>query len=340
MVQVPQSSPKILIVQLRRIGDVVFTLPVTGALARVFKNPVIDFLVEPPADVLVSLDKNVRKTLSYDISRPLDWIQRVRAERYDAVLDFHANGRTLWITALSGAPVRAGFEGGLNRRLAYNVIAPRTPNRFIVDQKIDLIRALPGVAGSDSRMDWGWKWDLPLPADERAKAKKILDGYNGSGKKWIGFAPLHRHPIRAWHPDQFAQTADRLIQKGFNVILLGGPGERKGLEDIQNLMKEKAAAHEAKSLMEFSSLIFHCSGFLANDNGPQKIAMALNVPSLTVFGPTNPLTINLNRKPQLSIRDEKLFCIACEKKICPYKHECMTNVTVDAVTKKLGELVG
>lgn len=330
MVKVPQDSPKILIVQLRRIGDVAFTLPVIGALRRAFRNPTIDFLVEPPADALVSLDKNVRRTLSYDARRPLEWIRRVRSERYDAVLDFHSNGRTLWITALSGARVRAGFAGALNRRLAYNVIVPAVPNRFIVDQKIDLVRAVAPVAD----VDWNWKWDLTLPPAEISRAEKLLAGF-GSGKTWIGFAPLHRHPIRAWHRERFAAAGDQLIKKGFGVLLLGGPGEKNGLDAVRKLMRENAAVHEASNLLELSALISRCRGFLANDNGPQKIAMALNVPSVTIFGPTNPLTINPNRKPHASIRDESLFCIGCEKKICPYRHECMTNITVGAVVEKL-----
>ncbi len=335
MDKISQNSPKILIVQLRRIGDVVFTLPVVDVISRVFRKPQIDFLVEPPSDALVSLNSNLHRAWVYERNRPWYWIQKIRKEKYDAVLDFHSTGRTLWITALSGAPLRAGFEGSLNRRLVYNSIVKPVPNRFIVDQKVGLIRAL---VSNPNDHDWNWKWDLTLPLNELDRAKNILADRTGKGKL-IGFAPLHRHPIRAWHPERFAEAADRLVQKGFAVLLLGGPGEINGLIQIQNRMKEKAIAHEAKSLLELSALIAQCSAFLANDNGPQKIAMALNVPSLTIFGPTNPLTINLNRKPQISIRDESLFCIACEKKLCPYKHECMTRVDVGAVLEKINVLV-
>lgn len=335
MDKIAQSPSKILIIQLRRIGDVVFTLPVIDVLRRILPQSQIDFLVEPPSDVLVSLNKNVNHVWVYDKERPLEWIRKVRRQKYDAVLDFHSNGRTLWITALSGAPVRAGFAGALNRNLAYNRQAPVIANRFIVDQKIDLLKVL---VKDHKQYSWDWKWDLKLPHGDMEAASRILESKKISVRP-IGFAPVHRHPIRSWHADQYAETADRLIQKGHPVLMLCGPGEKAALEAIRRKMKQPVEIHEAMTLMELCALTARCRAFLANDNGPQKIAMALNVPSLTIFGPTNPLTINLNRKPHLSIRDETLHCIACERKICPYRHECMTHVTPDAVLDKLITLV-
>lgn len=335
MDKIAQSPSKILIVQLRRIGDVIFTLPVIDVLRRILPQSQIDFLVEPPSDALVSLNKNVSHVWVYDKDRPVEWIRKIRRLKYDAVLDFHSNGRTLWITALSGAPIRAGFSGAVNRSLAYNRLVPAVKNRFIVDQKIDLLKVL---VSDWKQYSWDWRWDLKLPRPSLEAAARILESKKMTSQP-IGFAPVHRHPIRSWHAGQYAEAADRLIQKGYPVLLLCGPGEKPALEAIRSKMKLPAGIHEAATLLELCALTAHCRAFLANDNGPQKIAMALNVPSLTVFGPTNPLTINLNRKPHLSIRDETLHCIACERKICPYRHECMTRVTPDAVLDKLITLV-
>src|SRR5260221_4200370 len=98
---------RILIIQLRRIGDVVFTLPVIGALRERFPRAQIDFLVEPPSDQLVRRHSGLSETLVYEKDRPAAWLWKIRARRYDWVLDFHSNGRTLWLSFFSGARVRA-----------------------------------------------------------------------------------------------------------------------------------------------------------------------------------------------------------------------------------------
>ena len=71
---------------------------------------------------------------------------------------------------------------------------------------------------------------------------------------------------------------------------------------------------------------------VAVDNGPKNIAVALGVRTVTINGPTNPLSFNPHGDPDHSvIRDHTLFCIACELNQCPYHHECMQNVKTETV---------
>jgi ADP-heptose:LPS heptosyltransferase len=64
------------------------------------------------------------------------------------------------------------------------------------------------------------------------------------------------------------------------------------------------------------------------------------VPTLTVTGPTNPLSFNPPGDPfHQVLRDDTLFCISCELNVCPYKHECMENVGSETVIKKIQEIL-
>src|SRR4051812_19415278 len=136
----PPSS--ILILQLRRIGDVLFTLPAAGALRRQFPQARIDFLTEKPSDQLARLNPNLSEVLVYDRERPVHWLKEIRARRYDWVIDFHANGRTLMLSLFSGAPLRAAFRGSATRRFVYNHLAETTDRKYIVEQKMDLLKSL------------------------------------------------------------------------------------------------------------------------------------------------------------------------------------------------------
>ncbi|MBI2118052.1 MAG: glycosyltransferase family 9 protein [Elusimicrobia bacterium] len=330
-----QIIKKILIIQLRRIGDVVFTLPVLDLLKRNFPNAQIDFLVEPPADELTQLNPNIHETLVYHKKEAWRWIFKIRKNKYDCVLDFHANGRSLLLTFFSGAPLKIGFEGPLTRKMIYTTCVKTDRNKFIVEQKIDLINAiLP-------KKERSWVWDLKLPIQELKKAEQSLRMLGiGEKDQVIGLLPFHRHPIRAWKNEFFQQTALRLMkQVGYKILLLCGPKEKETLEKEINKNSEKFIIIETDSLIQMAALLKQCSCVIANDNGPQKIAMAVGTPTLTIFGPTNPLSINPNKFPHLYVRNEQLPCLACERNRCPYHHECMENLTPEIVLNKINAIL-
>lgn len=330
-----QKFKKILIIQLRRIGDVLFTLPILPILKRNFPNSQIDFLVEAPSDELTRINPSINETLVYHKKDAWSWIFKIREKKYDCVLDFHANGRSLLLTLFSGAPLKIGFEGPLTRKMVYTTCVKTDRNKFIVEQKIDLIHAiLP-------KEDRAWVWDLKLPFQEleKAKAKLKMLGINEK-EQIIGFLPFHRHPIRAWKKEFFQQTALTLMkQYGYKILILFGPNEKKTWDDILNKNQEKLIAIETDSLIQMASLLKQCSCVISNDNGPQKLAMAIGTPTLTIFGPTNPHSINPNQLPHLYVRNEQLPCIACERSRCPYQHECMENLTPEIVLKKIGTIL-
>lgn len=335
------APEKILVIQLRRVGDVVFTLPVLGALRRAFPKAKIDFLVEKPADQFTRLNPHLNETLVYEKNRAWHWLKEIRRRKYDWVLDFHANGRTLQITLFSGARVKAGFSGPLTRLLAYNLRVETSHGKYIVEQKMDVLRAL-GVATER------WTWDLRLPADERDWAEQFLrDAGLLDGKPLVGIAPASRRETRVWLPERTAETAANLMNAGNHVLMLWGPGEEPFIRSIAEraLSFSKSGAGKMvvppdTSLMRLAALIQRCHAVLAVDNGPKNTAIALDVPTVTVDGPTNPLSFNPLGDPRhIVVRDETLHCIACGLNLCPTKHECMANVSVTRVTQEVLKLL-
>jgi heptosyltransferase-2 len=65
---------------------------------------------------------------------------------------------------------------------------------------------------------------------------------------------------------------------------------------------------------------------ITNDTGPRHIAAALNVPVVTIFGPTHPqwTEIYYAKERQVAV---KVFCGPCQKKRCPLDHRCMTRIS-------------
>ncbi len=324
------TPKKILVIQLRRIGDVVFTLPVLGVLKKQFPEAKIDFLVEKPSDQFVRLNPHVNETLVYEKDKSFYWMREIRKRKYDWVLDFLSNGRTLLLSRFSGAPLRVGFSGPYTRRLIYNHLVPVSTDQYIVDQKLDFLRSL-GLKINH------WSWDIIVPKEEKSWADSFLKsvGIKNSNSNLIGIAPASRRATRRWIPERFVEVIQSLKKSGSNVILFWGKGE---LEFVQSLAKNlDVIIPPETNLLQLAALIEKCSLVVGLDNGPRNIAVALNVPTLVLFGPTNPISINPHNDPKHQVlRDEKLFCIACGLNTCPYHHECMENISSSQVIQKLG----
>ena len=88
-----------------------------------------------------------------------------------------------------------------------------------------------------------------------------------------------------------------------------------------------------------AALISKCTVVVANDSGPMHISAALGIPTLGIFGPTNPKAHGpYSQNSDYVIKDD-LECIICNKLICPLQHECMRELPVDKVINKLGQLM-
>ena len=142
------TPSSILVIQLRRLGDVILTTPALDALKKKFPDAKLDFLVEKPGAEAVAGNPAIDETLVYDAEGPLgalSWAFKIRARRYDWVIDFLANPRTALIAALSGAAVKAG-PAHVARRWAYNVkMIQSTETCYAALEKVRWLSAL-GVA--------------------------------------------------------------------------------------------------------------------------------------------------------------------------------------------------
>jgi heptosyltransferase-2 len=135
-----------------------------------------------------------------------------------------------------------------------------------------------------------------------------------------------------WGDDRYCEVADRLRRSGFDVVLLTSPGERHQAAAIaaQCGGDELPMMGEDGDVLQLAAAISHCSVVITNDSGPLHVATALAVPSVSIFGPTDP---DRTVVPGASRVVRKPFgCQPCYKRECPLgHHRCMTEIQVDEV---------
>jgi heptosyltransferase-2 len=133
---------------------------------------------------------------------------------------------------------------------------------------------------------------------------------------------------KCWPAEYFAETAELCQDRfGAKVILFCGPGEDATAQAI--LAQSKARIIDARTggydLEVLKPLVRRCSLFITNDTGPRHYAVAFEVPTVVLMGPTDPRYTSDNTERTIVVRKE-LDCSPCHKKVCRQQHECMREI--------------
>lgn len=327
-----RPDAKILIVQLRRIGDVLLTTPVIRALREKFPQAHIDFLVEKPGAEILQGNPYLSNILVYDKKEQVRWLQRIHRERYDLIFDFLRNPRTSWIVFSSGARYRVAFKKQW-RDFAYNVrITPDPVPKYVPAFKLDLLKVL-GIENNNVTLD------IVVTETACAKARQWLsqEGVTGSDLL-IGISPTSRRQARRWSKAGFARTADYLMRKHkAKVVFLWGPGEEEYVDDILRMCKESPLKHPSLTIAELTALIKELNLFIGNDNGPMHVAQAFAIPTVVIFGPTQSVNWS-DPQPRNIVIKADVDCLECNKQECD-KMYCMEKVSPEKVIEEVHKVL-
>lgn len=322
---------KILVIQLRRIGDIIVTTPVVAALRTAFPEAEIDFLAEPMGEPVLRGNPHLTRFIPLRKEDFLKTCLEVRRRRYDWVLDFINTPRSAQLSLVSGASVRAGFDA-LGWGLVYNRRIPRSSTaKYIVQQKFDLLRALGLQPPADA---------LPkLYLDERDFAgaagwwkEKGLDKF----RRRIGLAPAHRHAIRQW-PEAKAAALMASLWKATDqaLVLFGGPGEEELLARLAAPFPERVFVLPTGPWRQAAAAMARCHVVVTNCSGSMHTAVAAGTPTVTIYGPTMPEVWNPRVSPHRHLQAAGLACVGCHLDVCPYKHECMEWISPESVLREV-----
>ena len=202
-----KPDAKILIIQLRRIGDVLLTTPALRALRQKYPQARIDFLVEKPGGEILLGNPNLNRLLIYDKRARIAWIKKIRAEKYDLILDFMRNPRTTLITLLSGARHRVCFRKKW-RDYACNIkVEPDPVSKYVPAFKLDLLKPL-GVVNGDVSLDI-----KVLKGSEQTIGSWLAKEGVRENDRLVGISPTSRRAARVWRKEGYAAIADMMIKK-------------------------------------------------------------------------------------------------------------------------------
>lgn len=286
------------IVLLTGLGDVVHGLPLVNALKDDDPTRKITWVVEPmPAPMLVghpSIDRIVvyRKKDGLRGIRQL-WRDLSAGEPIDLTLNLNVYTKSVWPTLLSRAPHRLGFDRGRSFEgvwLASNHHLDRRPRAHTADMFLEFAEHL-GLPVPHP------EWRIPLTPEERAAQAEFFARFGGQPVAAI--VPASANAKKDWPAERWAAVADALAHDfGYRVVLAGGPGERE--QQIAREIVERSSADVVwalgDSIRRLTWTLAGSSLVLAPDTGPVHIARAFGVPTIGLYGHTNPWRVGPWRK--------------------------------------------
>ncbi len=339
-------APKILIVKLSAIGDVVHTLPALNALRRFRPQAHITWLVEEAAADLVNGHPALDGVL---VSRRKRWVaglrtghwrrhlreaaafvRRLRDTRYDIVLDFQAALKGAALIALSRADRKIGFGPGMqHQEHSYLVLNERLPK---VSMEIHALRRslmmLEAIGVPCPRIEY----HLPIDEPSRQAAGRLLERQLRDGTRIpMAINPMAKWETKLWPADRFAIVADRLIEDHRAAIFFtGSPGDRAAINAIQDRMRQPSANLAGRTtLIELAAFYQRMACVLTTDTGPMHIAAAVNTPVVALFGPTAPWRTGPYGQAHRIIRTQ-MDCSPCFRRHCR-DWCCMHHIQPDSV---------
>lgn len=279
---------KILLVQTGFLGDVILSTPVIRAVHELFPEASLSFLTTPAARELVADHPLLSETLVFakrgnqaGWSGLLQMAKELRSKSFDIAISLHKSARTAVLLRLAGIALRYGFREAAFRSW-YTKTAPRKDLPHDVLRNLAILR----VFDREPRTFLG-RLEVALGQAQCEEAQTLLAQF--AGKRIVAIAPGSVWLTKRWVESGFRAVVEGMIERGFAVVVLGGPTDRAVAEQVvAGLPGSVVNLAGGCSLLTSAAIISQCELLVSNDSAPLHLGSAFKVPTVALFCATVP----------------------------------------------------
>ena len=270
-----ETPARILLIRLKSIGDILFTLPAVHALREDFPDAKITFLTSKEHAPLLRGFREVNDVIALDRSalrNPFraapeffSLLRRLRAGKFSLAVDFQGYGETAWLSRWSGAPQRWGTVYGPGRSWAYTRGPVRDDKLHPADWNLQLLVGGGVKAGAA-------KNEFALPADTLAAARNFFaENKLDAGRPTLVIQPFTSTAQKNWPLEKFLAVARHWRERNVQVIFVGGPADRRALEPAH---RENFRVAAGQPLLVSAGLVELSALAISGDSGLGHLAVA------------------------------------------------------------------
>ena len=283
---------KVLVVDLGFLGDTIHTIPALWELRRAHREAALQVVTTPVGAEVLSLVPCVDRVWTVPLGTPsppwwrhLDLQWRLFRERFECSVNFSGADRTLFMTAFAGVGrrvTRAGRRGGLWRRWLGGRMIPAPSRALPVYEQRRQVLAGAGYALEPAR------FDLRIPETESAWAASVLAGWSDVGKAVVHISINASSPFKEWPVERWVAWVKAFLKTGRGRVLATGSPKEREQARLQELVsgvgddRLKVMAN-GLSIPRLAALVKRCALHVGTDSGVTHLAMALGLPTVSVF---------------------------------------------------------
>jgi len=320
----------ILLISLSNIGDVVLTLPVIDTLKMNFPQAKLNVIVGPKAAELLSHDARINPII-YDkhigLKSKLGFFVYLKKQKFDLIVDLRHSGLILFLSARyktsSLLKIPATIEHMKYRHL-YKLKStyPAITKFYNLSQ----------IAINDSDKN---KIDEILSQHKLSEKDNLVVVSPGAASHWKmyrsnGFAKICDYLVENYsvHPVR------KSLSNGVKIIFIGDKKDVTFTREVSVFMNNISLDLSGQTnLRQLAYLLKKAKLVISNDSAVMHLASYLDVPTLAIFGPTNPKKYGPWNNKSLVVRKE-LNCSPCEESSCKFNHECMNTLDAKEIITK------
>jgi len=330
-----KNYSNILLIKPGAVGDLLQLTPAIRALAVKYPEARITLLLgSAAAATMFHHNPHISETIVFDrkgahrsLSGFLRLWNRIRAARYDLVVNFQRSNFKTWLLASAALPCRL---------LVYRKARGRT-----VHAVVNHLETLAPLGITLELCDLSL--ELTYGPAEQSFADSLFLEAGLSGKILIALNPGASNRIKCWSPERFATLANLLVSElDAGIVLVGGANERDLAEGILAGMSSKPLDLIGKtSLLQLGAVLDRCDVLVSGDTGPLHLATAVKTPVVALFGAIDPFRTGPVGEGHRVIRHDELSCVPCVAKSCTNEIdlECMERITAAEVFETVVDML-
>lgn len=332
----------VLLIKTSSLGDIIHTFPALTDAAKAISTLKVDWVTEEAFAAIPQLHPAVHQVIPVALRRwrksPFTlktlkemrvFINQLRKTPYDLIIDGQGLLKSSLLSKLAKGK-RCGFDYQSAREKIASFFYQQS---VFVPKNIDAIHRLRKLFAQSL----GYSDPISPPLSGLAQATSpnnrsvlILPGTTWDTKKWpvsywIKLAEIFKEKkVKAsipWSTWIERQTAEEIALTGSHITILNA----MPLDQLIN------------TLADFSTVV-------AVDSGLGYLTAALGIPTIMVFGPTNPDLLGTFPQTQFNLRS-RLWCSPCQSRICknteptPVWPKCFAEITPEMIWQKLESLL-
>jgi heptosyltransferase I len=261
------TGPRILVVRLGSMGDVIAALPAVASLKHSIPHSKITWVIDPKWGLLLEGNPYVDSVVHLDrrtfAGLGQAW-RELRAARFDFAVDFQGLLKSALVATLARPERIFGFNAAYARESAASwFYSTKVPIRsyHAVERNLDLAAA----AGASNILR-----TFPLPAG--AQEADLPDD------DFVLASPLAGWGAKQWPLEYYTQLAERLRRECGMPLVVDAPYH----------LHIKSTETHVSTLPGLIYATRRAAAVVGLDSGPLHLAAALGKPGVAIFGPTDP----------------------------------------------------